>query len=200
MNDTIYYFSDVPLPFIVSQSGRDIIIPTVDLSLNGTSFQCFNPGNDVISSSIGVLTVTGDGMYDTHIAVSSILITVTVARVGLGHFQTPDNYHYCHTKLVLDHQRFLFTHDSITLAWRTLKFNNETRVYYQLMATSSCSPNSISEVLMNRTTSESIVLQPGDLVDERNRSLHLNITSMDKGGIPCLVLETFQVKPQREFY
>ena len=63
INDTIYYFSDVPQPFIVSQSGRDIFIPVVDSSLDGTSFQCFNPGNDIISSSIGVLTVIDNGMY-----------------------------------------------------------------------------------------------------------------------------------------
>ena len=56
-----YYFSDVPPPFMASQSGRSITIPIIDLSLNGTSFQCFAPssGDDLlISSSIGVLTVT----------------------------------------------------------------------------------------------------------------------------------------------
>ena len=60
INDTIYYYSDVPPPLKVSRSGREIIITTVDLSLNNTSFQCFIPsssGNDLTSSSIGVLIV-----------------------------------------------------------------------------------------------------------------------------------------------
>ena len=60
INNTTYYFSDVPLPFVASQSGRSINIPTIDLSLNGTFFQCFIPsssGNDLISSSIGVLLI-----------------------------------------------------------------------------------------------------------------------------------------------
>jgi hypothetical protein len=61
INGTIYYYSDVPPPFEASKSGREIIIPVVDLSLNGTSFQCFTPsstGDEVISSTVGVITVT----------------------------------------------------------------------------------------------------------------------------------------------
>ena len=64
INDKVYYFSDVPPPFIASSSGRDISIPLVDSSLNGTSFQCFVPsssGNDLMGSSVGILTVTENG-------------------------------------------------------------------------------------------------------------------------------------------
>ena len=66
VNGTIYYYSDVPPPFEVSKSGRELKIPLVVLSLNGTSFQCFIPsssGDGLFSSSIGVLTVTDNGIY-----------------------------------------------------------------------------------------------------------------------------------------
>ena len=61
INDTIYYYSDVPPPFKASKSGREILIPVVDSTLNGTSFQCFTPtssGNEVVGSTVGVITVT----------------------------------------------------------------------------------------------------------------------------------------------
>ena len=65
INDTTYYFSDVPPPFEVSNNGREIYIPLVTLPLNGTSFQCFVPSSSeagsLFSSSIGVLTVTPSG-------------------------------------------------------------------------------------------------------------------------------------------
>ena len=124
-------------------------------------------------------------------------VTVTVAHALLDHFHMPDNHHHFRAKLVLDHQRFLFAHNSIILAWRTL--NNKTCVHYRLMAASSCDPSSNSEVLINITSSENITLQHGDLLDVRNNSLRLYIISIDEGGIPCLVLETFQVKPGCEF-
>ena len=60
INDSIYYYSDVPPPLEVSRSGRQIVIPVIDSTLNGTTFQCFTPsssGHELISSSIGVLTV-----------------------------------------------------------------------------------------------------------------------------------------------
>ena len=66
VNGTTYYFSDVPPPFEVSNSGREIYIPLVTLSLNGTSFQCFIPSSSeaggLFNSSIGVLTVTPSGI------------------------------------------------------------------------------------------------------------------------------------------
>jgi hypothetical protein len=67
INGTIYYYSDVPPPFKASKSGREIIIPVVESTLNGTFFQCFTPsssGDELISSSIGVLTViiSGNGL------------------------------------------------------------------------------------------------------------------------------------------
>ena len=76
INGIIYYYSDVPPPFVSSKSGRDIEIPIVDLSLNGSSFQCFIPsssGSDLISSSIGVLTVLDNGR--NHAALQRSLLT-----------------------------------------------------------------------------------------------------------------------------
>lgn len=67
INDTIYYYSDVPPPFIASRNGRDIIIPVVGSTLNGTSFQCFVPsssGYGLISSSTGLLTVITNGIHN----------------------------------------------------------------------------------------------------------------------------------------
>ena len=65
INDTIYYFSEVPHTplFIPSPDGRSITIPLVDVSHNQTSFQCFVPTSDgqLFSSSIGVLTVNVTG-------------------------------------------------------------------------------------------------------------------------------------------
>ena len=64
INDTIYYYSDVPWPLISSPDGTTITIPVVDLFMNGTSFQCFIPtssGDGLISSSVGTLTVTENG-------------------------------------------------------------------------------------------------------------------------------------------
>ena len=64
INGITYYYSNVPPPFVVSKSGREIYIPLVVLSLNGTSFQCFTPassGGGLFSSSIGVLTVVPNG-------------------------------------------------------------------------------------------------------------------------------------------
>ena len=73
INDTIYYHSDLPLPLTASKSSRDIIIPTVDSTLSGTTFQCFIPssaGDELISSSIGVLTVIANGMrIHTHLKI-----------------------------------------------------------------------------------------------------------------------------------
>ena len=68
MASYIYYPSNVPLPFIASQSGRVISIPVVDLSMNGTSFQCFVPtssGRGLMSSSSGTLTVRETGKIIT---------------------------------------------------------------------------------------------------------------------------------------
>lgn len=63
INSTIYYYSDMPPPFEVSTSGREVGITAVDLSLNGTSFQCFIPSvNGLITSSIGILTVIDNGI------------------------------------------------------------------------------------------------------------------------------------------
>ena len=64
INGTTYYYSGVPPPLVVSKSGREIYIPLVLLSLNGTSFQCFIPSSSeagLFSSSIGVLTVIPNG-------------------------------------------------------------------------------------------------------------------------------------------
>ena len=61
INGTIFYYSDVPPLFKVSKSGREILIPVVDSTLNGTSFQCFTPSstrNEIIGSTVGVITVT----------------------------------------------------------------------------------------------------------------------------------------------
>ena len=68
IDETVYYFSDLPPLFRASHSGREIIIPVVDISMNGTSFQCFIPtssGNGLVSSSTGALTVMGtmNGKY-----------------------------------------------------------------------------------------------------------------------------------------
>ena len=59
INETTYYFSEVPPPFIPSPSGRVVTIPVVEVSLNQTSFQCFIPTSDggLFSSPIGILTV-----------------------------------------------------------------------------------------------------------------------------------------------
>ena len=62
INETVHYFSDLPRLFMVSHSGREIIIPVIDISMNGTSFQCFIPtssGNGLVSSSTGTLTEMG---------------------------------------------------------------------------------------------------------------------------------------------
>ena len=63
---TVYYYSDVPPPFVVSKSGREIDIPVIDSTLNGTSFQCFassSSGDELVSSSVGVITVTENGIH-----------------------------------------------------------------------------------------------------------------------------------------
>ena len=64
INGFLYYPLDVPPPFIASLGGRIISIPVIDLSMNGTSFQCFSPassGRGLISSSTGTLTVRKRG-------------------------------------------------------------------------------------------------------------------------------------------
>ena len=71
VNGTVYYHSDVPPPFVASKSSREITIPTIDSTLSGTSFQCFIPsssdsGDDLTSSSIGVLTVIANGHGRNH--------------------------------------------------------------------------------------------------------------------------------------
>ena len=64
INGTIYYYSDVPPPFVVSRSGKEIDIPVIDSTLNRISFQCFIPYRDeLISSSSGVITVTKNGTH-----------------------------------------------------------------------------------------------------------------------------------------
>lgn len=70
----VYYYSDLPPPFVVSKSGRDIAIPVVDSTLNGTSFQCFVPsssGVELISSTVGVLTVTENGIPNFYVMLIS---------------------------------------------------------------------------------------------------------------------------------
>ena len=67
INKTVYYFSELPCLFMVSQSGREIIIPVVVISMTGTSFQCFIPtssGNGLVSSSTGIYTYSdGDNEW-----------------------------------------------------------------------------------------------------------------------------------------
>ena len=62
INGTIYYYSDVPPPFKASKSGRELLIPVLDSTLNGTSLQCFIPPSltedELIGSTVGVITVT----------------------------------------------------------------------------------------------------------------------------------------------
>ena len=81
INGTIYYYSDVPPPLVASRSGREIIIPVVELTLNGTSFQCFIPSSsgDELSSSTGVLTVIANGK----------LLTITINLLFCN-----NNYYY----------------------------------------------------------------------------------------------------------
>ena len=77
INDTIYYYSDVPWPLISSPDGTTITIPVVDLSMNGTSFQCFIPtssGDGLISSSVGILTVTENGNISRLYPFKSLLL------------------------------------------------------------------------------------------------------------------------------
>ena len=79
--------------------------------------------------------------------------------------------------------------------------NTETCGSYLLMVGSSCDTNSNSEVLINGTRNNSIVLQPWDLLDEgNNSSVYLNITLFDEDGEPCLFLERFQLNPESELY
>ena len=73
INGTIYYYSDVPPLFVASRSGREIIIPIVEFTLSGTSFQCFFSSSSdlnhrLVSSFMGVLTVTTNGIILTIIA------------------------------------------------------------------------------------------------------------------------------------
>ena len=98
--------------------------------------------------------------------------------------------HLSQDKLTLGHQRFLFTTESFTLAWKVS--NNETSGHYQLIAGNSCTSGSNRKVLVNYTESKSIVLQPGDLLDKRNSSLHINITLFGEESVAFLTLETFQ--------
>ena len=63
INNSIYYFSDIPPPFVSTRDGRYIVIPTIDVYMNRTSFQCFFPISllEVAKSSVGVLMVTKAG-------------------------------------------------------------------------------------------------------------------------------------------
>ena len=111
--------------------------------------------------------------------------------VGNHHIQTQQ--HPSQDKLTLDHQRFLFTRittESFILAWKAS--NNETSGYYQLIAGNYCVSGSNRKVLVNYTESENIVLQPGDLLDESNASLHMKITLFGEENVAFLTLETFQ--------
>ena len=197
INDKVYYFSDVPPPLMTSSNGRDIFIPIVDTSLNGTSFQCFVPsssGNDLIGSSVGVLTVIETGKCNTQPITQAHYTPVVISFIKiidtLGNYPIQKQQHPSKDKLTLDHQRFLFTADSFTLAWSLS--SNETSGYYKLIAGSNCATGSNRKVLVNSTESVNIVLQPGDLLDETNSSLHINITLFDEENVALLSLETFQ--------
>ena len=63
INNTIYYYSDVPPPFVSTRNGRYIVIPTIEVYMNRTSFQCFFQISslEVAKSSVGVLMVTKAG-------------------------------------------------------------------------------------------------------------------------------------------
>lgn len=60
INNTFYHHTRLPCPFIVASNG--ILIPVLDRSISGTSFQCFATSSDgqLLSSSVGVLTVLPD--------------------------------------------------------------------------------------------------------------------------------------------
>lgn len=64
INDTFYYHTRLPRPFIASTSPSGLLITVVEKSISGTSFQCFaagiGPGAAVMRSSVGVLTVIPD--------------------------------------------------------------------------------------------------------------------------------------------
>ena len=97
--------------------------------------------------------------------------------------------------LALDHQRFFFTLDSVTFAWKTLK--NSTFIYYQLVAESNnCDLN--SKALLNISENESISLPPEDLLDDRNTSVYLNLTAVDVNNGTILTIERFQFYPGSE--
>ena len=64
INNTFYYHTRLPRPFIASTSPSGLLIMVVERPISGTSFQCFaagiGPGASVMRSSIGVLTVIPD--------------------------------------------------------------------------------------------------------------------------------------------
>lgn len=174
INDTIYYHMDVPSPFMVVQNGRIIEISLVDSFLNGTSFQCFIPsssGDSLIGSTIGVLTVRENSKSCTS---SRSDQSFRFSFNLIGHFRM-SSYRYQQAKLALDHQRFLFTPDFLTLAWKILKTDAHIHIY-NLTVESSCTLNSNRNALSN----ESIVSLPTEeLLDDRNASARLKLTSID---------------------
>lgn len=106
------------------------------------------------------------------------------------------------SRLVIAHEHLDFSYNSLKLAWRAI--SSETCTYFDLIAKYGCdaSNNNIidSEVIVNKTQDDSVVLQREDLPGGRNTSVYFTISSYNEEGNPCadLFLEPFQFDAESE--
>ena len=98
--------------------------------------------------------------------------------------------HFPEPRVAFDHKQFLFTPDSLTVAW-----NSKTCTYYHLFKGSVCDYSSYMAII-NKTTIKNISLPSSDLIGETN--VLLNITSFDVENNQCGFLETLQFKNDSE--
>ena len=194
INDTIYYYSDVPPPFKASKTGREILIPVVDSTLNGTSLQCFIPsstGDELIGSTVGVITVI-ENIHSWVLSCKSFIVQHKMFLVG--NLQVPSSINDPQPKMVLIHQNITFSLTAIKMMWRVVNDRSRRCVHYQLVGSQSCDASSNAIVIINRTEENTVnILEPNIL----SNLMYFSLTVYDEGGQQCSCdLESFKFSPE----
>ena len=181
--------------------GRGITIPVIDFSMNGTLFQCLIPssGGELISSSIGVLTVTKSGRHQTITFI--VMRTVRILYLIIGHFPVTS---YNFSLLEIAHKYVFFSYNYLNLAWTTR--DNEACHYFEVVMRYGCDANSENEVvvMVNNTRNGGVILQHKILLSSANSTAlyYFNITPYNKQGNLSVdrPLEEFKIKLGSELH
>ena len=191
INGKLYELFQLPDVFI--PASRGILIPVIDVSLNGTTFQCVYPtgsGFHVEESSVGKLTVTPSSMLKLKFM---CMLNFDFNNIGYAWVtQTPPSLP---SFIYIDHQHTVFEKYTKMISFKHTQ--DPTCNNYKLQSKLDCEDEStiLNTWLINNasTTINSI-----DLVNHKSQKLvYFNIFSENNQQDVCGFMRiNFQIKQQ----